>query len=399
MKLYINENECCGCAACREICPHKAIKMVNGELGSKIPQIDASLCISCGQCEKVCPIKGNNKIASTTASNVYAGSTLNSDIALSSSGGIFASLATSVIDDGGICYGATIEYENGSVRVRHIGVGNIDALPKILGSKYVQSDAACVFGKIKAKLSAGRQVLFSGTPCQVAALRLYLGKENINLTCIDLLCHGVPGEELFAAYLNLLGSRGRSIASFNFRDKSYGWNSVGSLSYVGDRSRKQPLYVSESSYYMLFEQSVSLRKSCYSCPFASARRVGDITLGDYWGIQYEHPEYLKQGLDANKGVSCVLVNTEKGAWILDRYRDSMNLFPSELGKASKYNPALLHPGEIPNKREEILSLYNKSGYEGIEKWFVKQKNLRFYIRMIMNRIPQGVKNILRGFLK
>lgn len=400
MILFSSEKDCCSCGACVSSCPQKAIKMVDTKYGYQIPQVDDNLCNDCGVCIKVCPFKQIHNLTKCRTVSVYAGATRNSDIKKSTSGGIFASFATSVIRDGGICYGASMELIDSIVKVRHIAVDNLIDLQKILGSKYVQSNTTEVYRDIKKLLESENFVLFSGTPCQVAALRSFLRKDYNNLLCIDIICHGVPGVGLFQSYIEHLEKKGKKIISFLFRDKRYGWNSIGSMTYCNRNQKRHtaPVFVSESSYYMLFEHSYTLRSSCYSCPFSTPERVGDITIGDYWGIQKEHPEYLScNGGELNEadGISCVLINTEKGASFLDKYGDGLMLYPSELGKVSRNNPRLLHPSNMPAERDEIFNLYKEKGYDKVEKWYWRKFRNKIIIRMLINRIPIKIKNYFK----
>ena len=390
IKLFKDKKYCCACGACLNICPKQAISMQKDEYGFLYPQIDESKCIKCGLCLKTCAFQ--NSELKNIPIKTYAAQSDNTDLKESASGGIFASIATNVLREGGVIYGAAMEIENDKLTVRHIAVENDTDLIKLQGSKYVQSSTEKIYQDIKKKLNDNRLVLFSGTPCQVDGLNSYLGKTYDNLITIDIICHGVPNNQMFQDYIALLEEKYKDkIIDFKFRDKTKGWGLTAKGYTAKGYTAIIPANV--SSYYYMFLKSYIYRDSCYSCKYACKNRCGDITIGDYWGIERAHPEVLKEneyGLDYKNGISCVIVNTKQGAKALEKYKSDLRLLESVFEKAAKENGQLNHSSNCyKNKREEVLALYKELGYGSVEKALKKiimynfMKNLIKYIIRII----------------
>ena len=383
IKLFKDKKDCCACGACLNICPKQAISMQKDEYGFLYPQIDESKCIKCGLCLKTCAFQ--NSELKNIPIKTYAAQSDNTDLKKSVSGGIFASIATNLLKEGGVVYGAAMEMENDKLTVRHIAVENDADLIKLLGSKYVQSNTGKIYQDIKRKLDDNRLVLFSGTPCQVDGLNSYLGKTYDNLITIDIICHGVPNNQMFQDYIALLEEKYKDkIIDFKFRDKTKGWGLTAKGYTAKGYTAKIPANV--SSYYYMFLKSYIYRDSCYSCKYACKNRCGDMTIGDYWGIERAHPEVLKEneyGLDYKNGISCLIVNTEQGIKVLEKYKSGLRLLDSAFEKVSNENGQLNHPSNLnTEKRLNLLSVYKKQGYIRIEKGFKNIKNINLLKNMI-----------------
>ena len=383
IKLFKDKKDCCACGACLNICPKQAISMQKDEYGFLYPQIDESKCIKCGLCLKTCAFQ--NSELKNIPIKTYAAQSDNTDLKKSASGGIFASIATNLLKEGGVVYGAAMEMENDKLTVRHIAVENDADLIKLLGSKYVQSNTGKIYQDIKRKLDDNRLVLFSGTPCQVDGLNSYLGKTYDNLITIDIICHGVPNNQMFQDYIALLEEKYKDkIIDFKFRDKTKGWGLTAKGYTAKGYTAKIPANV--SSYYYMFLKSYIYRDSCYSCKYACKNRCGDMTIGDYWGIERAHPEVLKEneyGLDYKNGISCLIVNTEQGIKVLEKYKSGLRLLDSAFEKVSNENGQLNHPSNLnTEKRLNLLSVYKKQGYIRIEKGFKNIKNINLLKNMI-----------------
>ena len=262
----------------------------------------------------------------------------------------------------------------------------------IQGSKYVQSDTTGIYRVVKRLADEGRLILFSGTPCQVAACKLYLGKNYSNVYYIDIICHGVPSLKMFQAYVNYLQeSNNIDLQKVVFRDKSLGWDLMGSIIYrKNGKTYQKKFKTGGSSYYSLFLKAQTYRDSCYECRFACNLRAGDITIGDYWGIEKTHPEYLKKNggeLDENKGISCLLVNTDKGIELIDNYATNICFFPTLFEEVAKYNKQLVQPCKVGSERQHILNILNEQDYVELEKWFYRNLRLKGYFYKLYNLIP------------
>lgn len=394
--LFENKKECCGCSACMNICPKDAITMVEDERGFIYPKIDYEKCIKCKLCKKVCGYQNYN--VKTFPIEAYVGVWDNNKILNSASGGVFGCLATNIISDGGIVYGASMENINGNLEVMHIGVETLDKLHKLQGSKYIQSNINSIYEEVKINLKTGRKVLFSGTPCQIHGLNSYIGnKDYENLLTIDIICHGVPNVMMFQDYIRVIEKKlNNKVKKFKFRDKKLGWglNGIAELEDKKGQIKKKIIYAGESSYYKLFLKSEIYRENCYSCKYANLNRVSDITIGDYWGIEEEHSELISnKKVNKFKGISGVLVNTLNGKLYINNYSKQLNLYPTEIEKIARHNEQLVKPSKEGCNRDLILSLYEKNGYDDVERWYNRKNALKLILIKLKNRIKY-MKNFI-----
>lgn len=395
--LISEKGKCAGCTACASVCPKKAITMLPDEDGFLYPVVDENECLHCGMCESVCAY-GNGQ-PDESKKEVYVAISGCTDIKESASGGLFAAFAESTIQQGGAVYGCAMEYENGQLWPRHICVTEEKELIRLKGSKYVQSDLGNTYSDVHKRLEAGQLVLFSGTPCQVAGLRGYLRKEYVNLFTIDIICHGVPSVKLFQEYITFEEKkRGAKVTAFRFRDKSQGWRLHGAMTL--DNGETVYFEPEESSYYQMFLNSYTYRENCYSCPYASDHRPGDITIGDYWCVELVHPELLKENggpLDHEAGVSCMILNKGKGQQFLDLAGKGIIKWASTFEKASKYNRQLTAPSVLKPERDTALTLC-RSGYAEVDKWYRKRLRPIRIKQTIRAAIPRPIKNLIKKVL-
>jgi coenzyme F420-reducing hydrogenase beta subunit len=399
--LYKEKRECNACGACMNVCPKNAITLVKDKEGFLYPEIDDN-CIHCSRCIHVCTY--HNDTLANDPIGVYAAQDNSSRVLQSSSGGVFIALASQVINGGGVVYGCAYSSLGRGLTPIHIKISDIDELYRIQGSKYAQSNLGYMYKDLKEELETGKQVLFSGTPCQIAACRLYLNKEYKNLLLVDIVCHGVPSADMFESYITYLENKKRaSITDFCFRDKSRGWGLCGKIRYEkNNHSYERVIDTRESSYYSLFLSGDIYRESCYSCNFACKKRVGDISIGDYWGIENEHPDYLENNggkIDVKKGVSCILVNTEKGMKRLEGVKNSLVIYPSEFEKVAKHNGQLKTSSKPGLNRERILELYKSQGYSKVDSWYWKQKGMLRFVFHAWYSIPESMRYDIKQLLK
>lgn len=396
-----NKTNCCGCGACVLACPKKALTLQPDEDGFLYPVLDEALCIHCDRCSKVCTYQ--NQEPRGSIQETYAAYAEGIDRSLSASGGVFAGLAKAVLARRGSVFGSTLTSAEEGLSVHHISIQTEEELPKLQGSKYVQSSIGKTYREAKSLLDQGISVLFSGTPCQIAGLYGFLGKDYDNLYTVDIVCHGVPSGKMFQDYLKFEETKRKGkIVDYRFRDKSQGWKLFGKMT-IEDRSgtRQDVLFEpEESSFYQLFLNGYTYRENCYSCPYAGSHRSGDLTIGDFWGIEVVQPELLKENggpLDESKGISCVIVNTEKGRKLLTDTSE-IQLFASTFENARKYNGQLREPSKIKPERESVLNLYKKS-YNDLEKWYRRRlAGIRFR-RSIRKAVPKGIKRVVKSLLK
>ena len=309
-----HKSECCGCTACQQICPVQCIVMTSDEEGFLYPKINEGQCIGCQKCEAVCPIQTPPLVKGKT--QTYVGYAQNEKIRRrSSSGGIFSLAAEYVLKRGGAVFGAAFD---DALAVHHICVESEEDLDKLRGSKYVQSSLENTYAQAEEYLIDGRWVLFSGTACQIAGLKNYLGKEYDRLLTIDVLCHGVPSPKIWKLYLEDQERKYNSkIISIQFRDKKLGWKRY-SIRIQFENGREYAVPFTKDKFMNLFLGNIDLRPSCYDCRFKAFPRPSDMTIGDCWGIEHHLPE-----LDDDKGASVIVVHTEKGQAVLNEIRAGM----------------------------------------------------------------------------
>lgn len=391
--LYEKECECCGCGACMNICPAHAISFVENNVGFLFPHIDDKKCTGCGLCKTVCAfqnIEEENRPLST-----YVASNQNREVSkFSASGGVFAAIASAVLKEKGMVFGAVLDEKINPV---HVCIDNINDLKPMQGSKYVQSYIGWSYSEVKKLLNEGKQVLFSGTPCQVAGLKGYLKKDYDNLLTVDIVCHGVPNSKFFKEYIASLENKlDGKVVEFKFRDKSIGWGKNGRAFFEKNgRIYSKKIYASESPYYACFLGDISFRESCYICKYASNKRPADISLGDFWGIEKEHPELLKnRTFSEHNGISVVIANTEKGKMFLKKCKE-LKLVETEFSKASNGNPQLREATIMPKKYKELMKLYSEKGYSGIELYISKRPFYKKYESRIKSLVPVSVKRFVK----
>ncbi len=319
---------CCGCTACAQVCPAGCIAMEPDAEGFLYPRADASRCTGCGSCVRVCPLRGGGPerfeprkafVGRARSDEVRRGST---------SGGMFAAIARDCVRRSGAVFGAALD---GELVCRHVCARSEAELTALQGSKYVQSDMGDSISRVRALLDAGREVVFSGTPCQVAGLRMALG-EREKLYCVDLVCRAVPSPMALRKYLDaLLGEAPRSRYELRFRDKSVCGYEYPALT-LRDRESGECVScegIDTDPYLRAFFSSRSIRPSCTACPFRGFERAGDVTLWDCFQIgEYPRARRMDDGL----GASHVAANTPKGERLLARLADA-DLEPIELRAA------------------------------------------------------------------
>ncbi len=385
---------CTACFACMDKCPKGAIRQGLNIIGEEIPIINHQTCISCGMCVDVCPA---NKIPELHRSEYcFAAWSNNSyDLERSSSGGIAAVLSRYIIEEGGIVYGAISR----GARVFHERIDSLEEIEYLRGSKYVKSDTRNCYAKVRRDLINGKQVLFIGTPCQVAGLKNCIGKEYQNLVTIDLVCHGTPPfsylkEHLESCVCQWLHPRTWDTISFRYNN-SYFMRVFNNGKIVYQKKGASDLYFSA------FLDSLILRRNCYRCQYARSERVGDLTIGDFWGIDRTKLDTSYKGK-----ISVVLPNTQKGLSLLMSNESGLTLFRLPLEDALNHQQEnLLHPS-IPNKdREAFEELFPKYGFEGAirrtnyGKRIIKVEREKIIKNSAVYKIPKRLYHFVKKLFK
>ena len=364
---YLNTGrtvDCTGCGACAYVCPTSAIRMTEDACGFVLPEVDEDVCVNCGKCAKACHMNDPASLRRGAPVACYGAKEGDADsLRQSASGGAATALSREVVEAGGVVYGCIADRED----VRHERMSDVASLTRAQGSKYVQSDIVRALGSLEDDIKAGRTVTFIGTPCQCAAVRRLFGDPE-NLTTVDLICEGVPSRRMYADFLdNLERERGEHVTDFRFRDKHCGWSTKNAviLGEGGEPLDEQPhSYYYYYYYYWLFSKALTLRDSCYECPYARGERVGDVTVGDFWGVETAGLGYGLSDFEA--GISCVLVNSERGAGAIKGISSGVELRPCEERTISRANAALRHPSTCDSEeRKTVLAAYAERGAGGM----------------------------------
>ena len=389
-----NKKDCMGCHACANICPKSCILMETDQEGFLYPTVDYNLCIKCKKCINVCPIINKEEVMNdpVTYSCINNDETIRLD---SSSGGIFTLVAEKVIAQGGAVFGASF---NNQFEVEHVFVETKEDLGKLRGSKYVQSKIGNSYKKAKEFLDSGREVLFTGTPCQITGLKSYLEKFYTNLSTMDIVCHGVPSPEVWRKYVEFreieAGSPAQRIA---FRRKNEGWKRY-SVSFLFKNNTEYRQNLRNDLYMRAFLKDVCLRPSCYECEFKTLNRQSDITLADFWGIQNILPE-----MDDDKGTSLIFVNSEMGQRLFNETKDKMLYQEVDIHEAVKYNSAAIKSVGYNPKREDFFGELDKIDFDKLVKKYCTDKlevrvkrKIKSTISVILKKT--GTINLLKSIL-
>lgn len=389
MKDICNPSECTGCMACVNSCAHHAISIVQDKEGFDRPHIDENLCVDCGLCQRTCPINEHPMV--NEPKKVLSGWSSDESVRLgSSSGGAFTEIARPILEEGGVVFGCAL---NNRLQAEHTYVETLEDLTrKLCGSKYVQSRIGNSYAQAKEFLKQGRKVLFSGTPCQIAGLKNFLRKDYENLMTVDLICHGVPSPMIFEDYKQYMEEReNMELMDIKFRCKKSSWiffnmTLTGHIEKSGALKTYYGRYY-EDPYIRGFLRDYFLRPSCHQCHFTSTKRCSDFTIADWWG--YKKESQVDKDF-RRKGVSLVLVNTEKAMSLLASLKMILKGRTIEEGK--KTNCSLSKAFAIPKVRETFWMDYAKMPFKEVVSKYMKPEKVRWQVQM-MERY-QNTDNII-----
>lgn len=378
-----NPADCCGCTACASICAHDAITMKPDALGFLYPEVDKDKCVDCGLCEKVCAFNDHYDTSLNLEKPLAYGARHKdmNEVETSRSGAAFIAISDYILEQGGVVYGAGY---TDHFRVVHKRAATKEERDEFKGSKYVQSDMTGVFRQVKKDLRDGLTVLFSGTPCQTSGLNSYVGKRlRENLFLVDIVCHGVPSPYMWRDYIAYLEKKqGSPIVWVNFRDKQkYGWAAHHETFKFKNGGGKM-------SFTYLFYKHIMFRKSCGNCHFTNIKRPSDITIADFWGWENTDSAFNAD----NKGVSLVLLNTEKGRKLFDAVQDRMNTIPAELDKCLQ--PNMQHPSEMHPQSEKFFSDYTRKGFKYV-MWKYGENYPPTFLRKKSKRLLDKIKRFIK----
>lgn len=379
--------KCCGCSACSSVCPQKCINMISDDEGFLYPQINEKLCINCNMCEKVCPIMiSKNEMPHNEYIRTFAvQNKKNTVLKESTSGGFFSVIAEYVLNQNGIVFGAVYD-EN--FEIKHVAINKAEDIALLRNSKYTQSDISDSYIKCKSELSEGKLVCFSGTPCQIAGLYSFLGKEYENLITVDVVCRGVPSPLLFKKYIEWLGGV-KEIKAIRFRDKYYGYfASTMSIYFKNGKVRRREIH-SDPMLNFFFNNMCS-RPSCHVCSFKTKDRLSDFTMFDFW-----HANKIKN-IFGTAGVTGLVVRNKKADNILNQILEKNFIFVE-----ADFEQVLALDGEMmtksiqanKNRKELFKTLIRDDFNDVLIKYgkIEKKQRIKLWIKNLL--IHTGIFNI------
>ena len=363
-KALCSPEQCTGCMACVNSCRHQAIVIYTDEKGFYRPIAIEENCIDCGACSNVCPAISSKSFFSPIISTYACWSKDEQIRRNSSSGGLFSTIAQSVIQNGGIVYGVKLSQEMEAV----VSSSDLEkSISPFVGSKYVQCHISNhTFRDVKKSLDSGKQVLYTGTPCQIAGLKHFLKKEYRNLLTVDFLCHGVPSPKLFKEYIKWLENQyQKKITNFQFRDKKKSWHLFNMLIRFHDGTYCEK-YRNDDYFFQLFLNNYTLPDSCFKCLYTRPERVSDITMGDYW-------ININKIKDDDKGLSVAIINSEKGQILFEQCKDVIKYQLLKREDVIKKYSYLNYPSSRPTTYHSFWDDYKRISLSDLFLKYVKIK--------------------------
>lgn len=377
--------ECTGCGACVNICPTGAIGLRPDESGFLYPHMNPQACIDCSACNKVCQMEKTSRKEAPEQTFYALVNRNKSHLKVSSSGGAFLAVAAYVFAQGGVVVGCAFDE---TLKAVHTVTHSLDeCIQKLCGSKYVQSQTGTTYAEVKGLLADGRLVLYTGTPCQIEGLLLFLKEKPDNLITLDLICHGVSSPLLWQKHkAHLEKKAGERLLRYRFRDKEKAGLALYHYSYQCNSKNVHGPSILDR-YYTDFLKGFNHRESCYQCKFANLNRPGDLTVGDFWGARKHIPD-----LDVHKGISLLMVNSRRGMEVLRAVADKVILKEVSKDSAVGDNHNLSAPTPRPACRE---GYYQNcfADFEGWEKAYVSTKTWK--LAKLKSMIPASFKRLLR----
>lgn len=362
------KSECTGCGACAQSCPQKSISMKEDEIECfEYPIVDLSRCNNCGLCQRTCPVLSGEEKKETLEECLVGYNVNDTERMHSSSGAIFPIMAKKVLSRNGVVFGAV--FSENRKRVHHIGASDINSVTQMFGSKYVQSSTKDSFAEAKKYLESGREVLYSGTACQINALKAFLQKEYDNLFTVDVVCHGVASPRILEIIENSVEKNTKQkIKNVNFRSKDTGWKNFSfKIDFAAGKAITE--IFPRSAFGRLFVNNICLRENCYACKFKDGSHGSDITIGDAWGIEKYRPK-----LNDDKGASVIVVHTPNGNSLIDDIKGELRLenvsmadafndncfYFKSVGRHALRDQYLIYLAEENPNIDEILKLVHTS---------------------------------------
>ena len=389
---------CTGCGACANICHQQAIRMVEDERGFLKPQINKNKCTNCGLCEKICPALHYESV-NASLPKVCAFINKNEKTRFkSASGGVFPAFANYALKNNGIVFGAIYDSD---MKVCHTKGESREEISKMQSSKYVQSDTKYTYQEAKNALDNGKFVLYTGTPCQIAGLNSYLGKDYEKLLTIEVICHGVPSRKVFEMYKKEFMQQHNDdgkILDINMRDKEQGWDITQRAISVTTTTSEYSFNPADDSFRQAFLANLSINDPCVNCKFNKLPRVADVTMGDFWGV-----DDFDKSLNDGKGTSIVLINSPKGEKYFDKIVEHeqplIKDVPIEV--AVRQNANIIRSSKPHHKRKQFFKDVAKGSktLEALNKKYLFASKYPKPVMIIYKILPPCIKNPLRKIVQ
>lgn len=388
MKTIIDKKMCTGCSACYTSCPNGSIEMVSDNEGFLYPEV-LDTCIDCGKCQRVCPRINQPDYSTNFAQTAYAAVSKHFKIwNRSSSGGAFSEICFAWGDDNTMFCGALWD----KLCVKHACVVGVDKIAPLCKSKYVSSDLGNCYKQIREHLGKGYNVLFCGTPCQVAGLKSFLNRDYDNLLLIDLICHGVGSPAVFEECIALMEQDlGEEIDSYEFRSKRrvYEQDHIIKLT---SKNKKKPVFVLDDRYLQLFIRQDCLRPSCGErCIWRNENRQGDITIGDFKGLLQVFPKLR----GTKRNYSTVVFNTEKGKSVFSSMKSSMEWLSCSVDDIKAHNPLFYRHTYFSENRDAFFREFEQNPQKAIAD---RTHPCRLYRRSLKGQVLDFLPKIIRRWI-
>ena len=388
-----NKKDCCGCNACFDACPKKAISLKIDIDGFGYPEVDQSKCVECGLCEKVCPQLHADELKKNEFEKPVCFAAIHKNIETrfgSTTGGLFSALAEQMYAEGGYVGGAVYRDD---WSVAHFVSNNPEDLQRLRQSKYSQSDLRGFYSDVKNILNAGEKVLVCGTPCQMAGLRQFLRKDYENLIIVDFICKSITSPKFYAKYLDYWERKAKSkLVSFKFKDKELGWRNLVKRFDFSNGKSMYSRAKDNDLYSSAYHGNIVSRPSCYECKFKGFPRMADITLADFWGCE-KKTKY--KSMDDNAGTSAVIINNSHGLDFFEKIKSKILWMDSCIEDILPGNPALLHKQKKPKcSREKFFEDLDNDLIEN-----VVPKHISYFGKSANVSLMQKMKLFLRPFVK
>jgi len=393
MVIHVTDKEMCtGCCACMNACPNGCISMERDREGFWYPRVDPSICSECGLCEEACPLIQGSPVSLARSEAPEALAVWNRDDAVrvdSTSGGVFSALAKRMWDMGGYVGGAIFAEDHS---VHHVVTPDRRDIEALRSSKYLQSYIGDVFNRVKALLQAGNQVLFCGTPCQIAGLYHVLGREHEGLVTCDFICRGVNSPKVFLMYMEMLEHQfGAKATRIKFKDKTYGWHRFSTRIDFANGRRYIKDHHDDTFMQGYLKYNCFVRPSCYSCQFKGIPRQGDITLADFWGLDQIRPD-----LDNDRGTSALLLNSQKGQDFFHSVGDALFSEPCSVADIASGNLCLHQSLDMKQTRAHVFEDIDRMSFRQLSRRHFPVYGARRMMKTMMERAKRVARHMLRG---